>query len=94
VLLPDLRDMDRLLLLYTQALQIQLIGPAEADRLTFVALAQHVLHQRPTNPGGLFLQLLRQRRFHFITQEEEDRAQQRLKRYDYGDSNPRCAVAA
>jgi hypothetical protein len=59
--------MERLLTLYCQAVQVCLIGPSEAERLTFVALAQHVLAFRPTNPGGLFLQLLRQRRFAFIT---------------------------
>jgi hypothetical protein len=37
----------RLLLLYEHAVDRGLIGPAEADRLTFVALAQHVLTYRP-----------------------------------------------
>ena len=86
VLLRDLQDIERLLVLHTQAVQTHLIGPSEADRLAFVALAHHVLHFRPGNPGGLFLQLLRQRRFHLITQEEEDRAQQALKRYCYAET--------
>lgn len=85
VVLPDLRDMERLLTLYAEAVQTCLIGPSEAERLAFVALAQHVLAFRPTNPGGLFLQLLRQRRFVFITQEEEDIARRRLSAYVYPD---------
>jgi hypothetical protein len=87
IVLPDLRDMERLLTLYSQAVQICLIGPSEAERLAFVALAQHVLAFRPTNPGGLFLQLLRQRRFAFITQEEEDIARRRLLAYVYPDTH-------
>ncbi len=81
--LPDLQSTERLLLLYAQAMQRQLIGPFEADRLAFVALAHHVLGFRPANPGGLFLQLLRQRRFALITQAEEDTAQRRLSTYLY-----------
>jgi hypothetical protein len=94
VLLLDLQDMERLLALYAQAVQASLIGPSEAERLSFVALAHHVLRFKPVNPGGLFVQLLRQRRFDFITQQEEDRAQQRLKRYDYGDGHGFLRLAA
>jgi hypothetical protein len=79
----DLRDTARLLALYDQAVRARRIGKSEAERLTFVALAQHVLCYGPENPGGLFLQLLRRRHFHCITQDEEDGAQQRLKHYLY-----------
>lgn len=79
----DLLDTDRLLVLYDQAWRERLIGPSETERLTFVALAQHVIHQRPENAGGLFRQLLTRRLYHYITQEDEDAAQQRLKRYLY-----------
>jgi hypothetical protein len=83
VLVPDLHDLARLLLLYTQAVQAQLVDSSEADRLNFVALAQHVLRFQPKNPGGLFLQLLRHRRFAVITQAEEDHARRRLNTYLY-----------
>lgn len=79
--LPDLKDTERLLALYTQSVQAKLIGPSEAERLTFVGLAQHVLAYRPENAGGLFRQLLTRRRFHFVTQEDEDTAQKRLKQH-------------
>jgi hypothetical protein len=85
VVLPDLQDMERLLILYDQAVQGNLIGSAEAHGLAFVALAQHVLHFRPVKPGGLFRQLLHQQRFDFITQEEEDSARRRLNAYVYSD---------
>ena len=83
VTLPDLKDTERLLALYTQSVQAQLIGPSEAERLTFVGLAQHVLAYHPENAGGLFRHLLTRRCFHFVTQEEEDAAQQRLKQHLY-----------
>lgn len=86
VLLPDLQNLDRLLILYDQAVQTQVIGSAEADRLAFVALAQHVLHFQPKNPGGLFLQLLKHRRFAVITQAEEDQARARLAIFLYAGS--------
>lgn len=95
IILADLLDIERLIMLYNQAVRRQLIGPAEADRLSFVALAQQVLHVRPTNPGGLFWQLLHQRRFVFITQDEEDQARRRLLAYVYPDTEKRArAVVA
>lgn len=83
ILLQDLKDTGRLLELYAQAIPAKLIGSSEAERLTFVGLAQHVLACRPENAGGLFRQLLTRRCFHFVTQEEEDAAQQRLKQHLY-----------
>ena len=88
ILVHDLRDTERLLLLYEQAVNAGLIGPAEADRLTFVALAQHVLAYRPDNAGGLFTQLLRKRQFDYVTQDDEDTAQRRLKHVLYGGVCP------
>jgi hypothetical protein len=60
-----------------------LLGSSEADRLAFVALAQHVLSYRPANAGGLFTQLLRKRHFNYATQDDEDSAQRRLTRHFY-----------
>ena len=73
-----------MLALYEQAVAAGRIGRTEAERLTFVALAQHVLARRPRSPGGLFMYLLTKRLFHVITQAEEDAAQQRLKRVGCG----------
>jgi len=83
ILLRDLEDTSRLLALYTQVVQTKLMGNSEAERLTFVGLAQHVSAYRPENAGGLFQHLLRRRCFHFVTQEEEDAAQRRLKQHMY-----------
>ena len=85
--LHDLRNTERLLQLYTQAVKAGLIGSSEADRLAFVALAQHVVAYRPDNAGGLFTQLLRKRHFDYITQDDEDSALRRLKRH-FQDTPP------
>jgi hypothetical protein len=83
ILFQDLKDTERLLALHTRAIQAELIGSSEAEQLAFFGLAQHVLAYRPENAGGLFRQLLARRCFHFITQEEEEAAQQRLKQHLY-----------
>jgi hypothetical protein len=83
ILLQDLKDTERLLELHAQAIKANLIGGSEAERLTFLSLAEHVLAYHPENAGGLFRHLLSRRCFHFVTQEEEDAAQQRLKQHLY-----------
>jgi hypothetical protein len=93
ILPQDLQETERLLVLYAQAVHRGLLGPAEADRLTFVALAQHVLMYRPANAGGLFQRLLTRRRWHFITQADEEAALQRLKRHLYGGNWPGAVQA-
>jgi hypothetical protein len=80
----DLTDIQRVLVLYHHAVQQRLIGSSEAERLTFVALAQHVLSCRPRNEGSLFRHLLKQKRYHCVTQADEDVALQRLKLHLYG----------
>lgn len=83
ILPQDLRNTKRLLNLHTQAIKAELVGRSEAERLRFIGLAQHVLARCPKNAGGLFHHLLTHRRFHFVTQEEEEAAQKRLKQYLY-----------
>jgi hypothetical protein len=80
----DLTDIERVLVLYRQAVQQRLIGSSEAERLTFVALAQHVLSCRAQNEGGLFRHLLKQKRYQCVTQADEDAALRRLKQHRYG----------
>ena len=91
----DLHNPGRLFALYEQAVQAGLIRASEAERLTFVALACHVLRYRPQNAGGLFHGLLTRKLSHVVTQEDEDAARQRLTRYLYGEgaAPPRRAAA-
>src|SRR5205823_1970722 len=80
----DLQDTARLLLLFEQAYQEGLIGKSESERLTFVSLAEHARVVGAQNPCGLFAELLRRERWHFITEHDEDAAYARLKAHFYG----------
>lgn len=90
MILEDLRDTERLITLYDQAVEAKLLGKSEAEQLAFFALAQHVIAYGPANPGGLFRQLLTRKQFHVITQAEEDAAVRRLKRHWYGKAD--CVI--
>src|SRR5712692_6292734 len=81
----DLHDPGRLIALYEQAVQAGLIGASEAERLTFVALACHVLRYRPQNAGGLFHCLITRKLYHMVTQADEDAARHSIRRYLYGE---------
>jgi len=80
----DLRDTSRLLSLFEQAQAQDLIGGSESERLTFVATAERARVRAINNPLGLFAELMRRRLWHFVTQDDEDRAHQRLREYFYG----------
>ena len=59
VTIEDLKDTGRLLDLLDQAIDRQLVGSSEADRLRFVAAAEHALAIGQGNPPGLFASLIR-----------------------------------
>jgi hypothetical protein len=74
----DLRDMGRLEQLFTEATRTGLVQESESAFYDFVALAERA-KRVGQNPCALFAELLRTRRWHFITSEDEDRAVQRIK---------------
>jgi len=80
----DLHHTDRLLALFQQAQRQGLIGTSDSDRLTFVSLAEHARVVGAENPCGLFAALLHGKRWHFVTESDEDAAHARLKHYLYG----------
>jgi hypothetical protein len=75
----DLADTKRLLTLHAEAVASGIIGPSENERLQLVAAAEHARTVGKENPCGLFAWLIRNRRFAFLTQKDEDRAAKRLK---------------
>jgi hypothetical protein len=79
----DLRDTERLLILFEEAQQKGFIGGSESERLTFISTAEHARFIGSTNPCGLFAQLIRRRLWHFVTAEDEDAAHRRLKEHFY-----------
>ncbi len=84
VRVEDLKDTGRLLVLLVQAIARDLVGTSEADRLRFVAAAEHALAAGKRNPPGLFMHLVRGRLWRYLTQEDEDRASRRLKLHQFG----------
>jgi hypothetical protein len=80
----DLQETARLLTLFEQAQVHGLIGTSDSERLTFLGLAEHAKMVGSANPCGLFAALVRRQCWHFITDSDEDAAQQRLKTHLYG----------
>ena len=88
VLVKDLKDIDRLMDLLGQAVVRGLVTGSEADRLRFVGAAEHALAIGKENLAGLFLYLVRGKKWHYLTQEDEDRAQARIKAFQRGPEPP------
>jgi len=83
----DLQETARLLTLFAQAQAQGLIGKSDSERLTFFGLAEHAKIVGSANPCGLFAALVRRQCWHFITDSDEDAAQQRLKTHLYGTAS-------
>lgn len=81
----DLRDTGRLLTLHAEAVGLDLVGGSEADRLKFLAAAEHARVIGTKNPCGLFVRLVRGKLWHFLTHDDEDAARLRLKRHLFGE---------
>ncbi len=94
-LLPsDLRETQRLSLLYAEAVERQLISRTECDRLRFFGAAEHACAVGTSNPAGLFVYLVRNQRWNYITQRQEDAARQKLRVLDFADDVGRRGAAA
>jgi hypothetical protein len=89
----DLKDTARLLDLLGQAVARGLASASEADRLRFVGAAEHALAIGKENPAGLFVSLVRGKLWRYLTQEDEDRANARIKAFLRGPEPPRLASA-
>jgi hypothetical protein len=83
----DLRDTGRLLELHREAVEAKLITGSERERLLFVSAAEHARSIGKENPCGLFIHLVRGKLWHFLTVDDEDRGNARLKLHLFG--NPR-----
>lgn len=74
----DLRDTTRLMALHREAAQKGHVGTSEAERLKFIAAAEHAL-SCGRNPAGLFASIVRRGLWDFVTLRDEDRARKRLR---------------
>ena len=84
VVLEDLKDTGRLLDLYDQGIARGWVTASERDRLRFVSAAEHARVIGTKNPCGLFVRLVRCGLWSFLTQDDEDAANARLKLLLYG----------
>lgn len=80
----DLRDTARTLELHAQAVRAGLVGTSERERLLVVAAAEHAKSVATRNAPGLFVRIVRSKLWSFITQDDEDRANARLKAHLFG----------
>ena len=70
--------------LFEEAQDKGLIGGSESERLTFVATAERARMRAERNAEGLFAALVSRRLWHFVTQDDEDRAHVRLREHFHG----------
>ena len=75
---------ERIEALRNQAIQLGLVRDTACDRLRFHGAAEHARMKATSNPPGLFMWLIRQKKWSFITQDEEDRALRKIKEFDFG----------
>ena len=91
LVVEDLRSTPRLLSLFEQALAAGMVGAGYGQQLNFFAAAEHSLVKGTRNPCGLFVHILKNKLWHFCTNDDEDAANERLKRHFYGNLRPREA---
>jgi hypothetical protein len=92
VLSIDIREPERLLVLFGEARRAGMVGESEADRLKFFAAAEHANVRGRKNPPGLFATLVRRGLWGYLTLEDEDRARQVLRAVPKEATRPiRCA---
>ena len=89
----DLCDAGRLIELHRQAAVRGLVGTSEADRLKFVAAAEHARVVGKANPCGLFARIVAKGWWHFATLGEEERAARRLREGTRGPKADRTVTA-
>ncbi len=94
VRVEDLKDTERLMDLLGQAVARGLVTVSEADRLRFVGAVEHALAIGKENPAGLFMYLVRGKLWRYVTQEDEDRAQARIKAFLRGPEQPAMASSS
>jgi hypothetical protein len=74
----DLTDPKNLRELYTQAIACGILGPSDSERLLFYAAAERAKAVATRNAPGLFVWLLRGKRWRYLTQSDEDAAHAKL----------------
>jgi hypothetical protein len=80
ILPEDLRKMPRLAELYRQAIAARWLSPGEANLKNFVCAALRA-NRVSSSPVRVFVGIVKKKLWHHVTQEQENRALQVLKRF-------------
>ena len=88
VKLSDLKDTGRLLLLFEDAAKGGLVARTDLDRHRFLGAAEHACAAGKSNPCGLFVWLVRNKRWHHITEREDHFAQVKVKMFVRNEEMP------
>ena len=75
----DLAEPERIAEFYATAVQQRLIRHSESERLNVFAAAEHAKAHGITNPCGMFVWLVKQRRWNHLTMRDEDCARDALR---------------
>jgi len=84
----DLADGARLLVLHAEARKKNLIGHSEAELLAFFSAAAHAARVGRENPPGLFVHVLRKKRWFLVTERDEELGRKLLMRSRNGSLPP------
>ncbi|QOJ15174.1 MAG: hypothetical protein HRU75_11200 [Planctomycetia bacterium] len=78
----DLAAPERIAQFYASAVQRSLIRHSESERLNVFAAAEHAKTHGTRNPCGLFVWLVKQRRWSYLTLQDEDDARHAIQSLD------------
>jgi hypothetical protein len=75
----DLAKPERIDEFYASAVRRSLIRHSESERLNVFAAAEHAKTYGTTNPCGMFVWLVKQRRWNYLTLQDEDDARHAIR---------------
>ncbi|MBK8269338.1 MAG: hypothetical protein IPK83_13940, partial [Planctomycetes bacterium] len=81
----DLREPERVAILYSTVVRQGRIRDSASERLNVFAAAEHAMRYGTTNPSGLFVWLVKNRRWNYLTLEDEDRASRAMRKVEEPD---------
>lgn len=81
----DLREPERVALLYATVVRQGRIRDSVSERLNVFAAAEHATAYGTANPSGLFVWLVKNRRWNYLTLEDEDRARRAIRQVEEPD---------
>jgi hypothetical protein len=76
----DLDDPSRTIALFVQAERMGLVNRCEADKLNFLAAAEHAKRVATRSVGGLFVTIVRKRFYKVISHDDEDAGRRIMQR--------------